>query len=82
MKTIPSISVIIIVKNEAHCIRRCLDSVRWAHEIIVLDSGSTDGTQAICREYTTLVFETDWPGYGRQKNRALSHATGDWVLCL
>ena len=82
MNKIPRLSVIIITKNEAHCIRRCLESVRWADEIIVLDSGSSDETVAICREYTTHVFETDWPGYGVQKNRALNHASGDWILSL
>lgn len=76
------ISVTIITKNEAHDIRECLSSVQWADEIIVLDSGSTDGTPAICREYTDKVYETDWPGFGPQKNRALAHANGDWILSL
>jgi glycosyltransferase involved in cell wall biosynthesis len=78
----PKLSVIIIAKNEAHDIRDCLESIKWADEIVVLDSGSSDGTQAICREYTDKVFETDWPGFGPQKNRALQLATGDWVLSL
>lgn len=77
-----TLSVIIITKNEAHDIRACLESVKWVDEIIVLDSGSTDDTVAICREYTNKVFITDWPGYGPQKNRALAYATGDWVLSL
>jgi glycosyltransferase involved in cell wall biosynthesis len=76
------LSVIIITHNEAHDIRRCLESVRFADEIIVFDSGSTDGTQAICREYTKKVFETDWPGYGKQKNRALQEATSEWILSI
>ena len=77
-----SLSVTIITKNEAHDIRECLQSVQWANEIIVLDSGSTDDTVAICREYTDKVMVTDWPGYGVQKNRALQQASGDWVLSL
>ena len=76
------ISVIIIAKNEQASIRRCLESVKWADEIIVLDSGSTDDTVNICREYTQHVHETDWPGFGPQKNRALERATSDWVLSL
>lgn len=76
------LSVIIITKNEAHDIRRCLESVRFADEVIVLDSGSTDDTVAICREYTDKVFVTDWPGFGVQKNRALALATGEWVLSV
>ncbi|MDA1017170.1 MAG: glycosyltransferase family 2 protein [Planctomycetota bacterium] len=76
------LSVIIIAKNEAGTIRPCLESVAWADEIIVLDSGSTDQTVAICREFTPNVHLTDWPGYGRQKNRALNLANGDWVLSI
>jgi len=77
-----SLSVTIIAKNEAHRIRDCLESVKWADEIIVLDSGSTDETRAICREYTDKVFSTDWPGYGAQKNRALDYATKQWILSI
>lgn len=76
------ISVIIIAKNEEESIGVCLDSVTWADEIIVLDSGSTDATVDICRKYTDKVFVTDWIGHGPQKNRALKLATGDWVLAL
>jgi glycosyltransferase involved in cell wall biosynthesis len=77
-----TLSVIIIVKNEQASIRRCLESFKWADEIIVLDSGSTDDTVSICREYTAHVQQTDWPGFGPQKNRALERATGDWILSL
>lgn len=76
------LSVIIIAKNEEVNLRRCLHSVQWADEIIVLDSGSTDNTVAIAKEYTQQVHSTDWPGYGIQKQRALALATGDWVLNL
>jgi glycosyltransferase involved in cell wall biosynthesis len=52
-------------------------------KIIVLDSGSTDGTQQLCRELGAMVYETaGWPGFGPQKNRALDKAAGDWVLSL
>ncbi len=78
----PTVSAIVICKDEANTIRACLDSVCWANEIVVVDSGSTDGTVAICREYTDRVYQLDWPGYGPQKNRALAHATGDWVLSI
>jgi glycosyltransferase involved in cell wall biosynthesis len=78
-----NLSVIIITKNEADCIRRCLESVKWATEIIVYDNNSQDETVAICREYTPHVFITeDWPGYGAQKNRALAKAQCEWVLSL
>jgi glycosyltransferase involved in cell wall biosynthesis len=76
------LSVIIITKNEALNIRDCIESIKWADEIIVVDSGSTDDTVAICREYTPHVYSYDWPGFGMQKNRALDYATQDWVLSL
>jgi len=76
------LSVIIIVKNESLHIARCLESVAWADEIIVLDSGSTDNTVEICEQYTKHVYCTDWPGFGIQKQRALDKATGEWVLSI
>ena len=76
------LSVILITKNEAANIRDCLGSVAWADEIIVVDSGSTDDTVAICKELGAQVYVQDWPGFGIQKNRALGYATKDWVLSL
>ena len=76
------LTVTIIAKNEEVNIRRCLESVTWADELIVLDSGSTDNTVAIAREFTDNVFSTDWQGYGIQKQRALERASSDWVLNL
>lgn len=79
----PTLSVVIITLNEADNIRACLESVRWADEIIVLDSGSTDDTVRICREYTDKIHvNNNWQGFGTQKNRALTYATGEWVLSL
>lgn len=76
------LSVIIITRNEAANIRACLDSVAWADEIIVVDSGSTDDTVAIAREFTPQVHKHDWPGFGAQKNRALDYATKEWVFSI
>ncbi|MGJ0484786.1 MAG: glycosyltransferase family 2 protein [Methylomicrobium sp.] len=76
------LSVIIITKNEAAHIGRCLESVSWVDEIVVFDSGSSDETVTICRQYTDKVFETDWPGFGIQKQRALEKTQGDWVLSI
>lgn len=76
------LSVIIITYNEEARIRRCLESLKWADEIIIFDSGSTDQTLAICKQYTSLIWQTDWPGYGPQKQRALEQATGTWVLSV
>ncbi|WP_322014504.1 glycosyltransferase family 2 protein [Paraburkholderia sp. J12] len=78
-----TLSVIVVAMNEAHDIRDCLESVRGlAMETIVFDSGSKDGTPDLCRALGARVFETDWPGDGPQKNRALAEARGDWVMCL
>ncbi len=76
------ISAIIITKNESEHIARCIESILWADEIIILDSGSTDDTVAICKQYTPHVFTTDWPGFGLQKQRALDKANGDWVFSI
>ena len=80
--TRPTLSVILITKNEAELVGQCLESVKWADEIIVVDSGSTDATVEICKRYTDRITVTDWPGFGPQKNRALAMATGDWVLSI
>lgn len=77
------LSVTIIAKNEAMVIGPCLASVEGlADEIVVLDSGSTDGTPQVCRQYGARVVDTDWPGFGVQKQRAVAAAAHDWVLCL
>jgi len=76
------LSVILITKNEAANIRACLESVAWADECIVVDSGSTDDTITIARSMGAMVYERDWPGFGPQKNRALDYATGDWIFSI
>ena len=79
----PLLSVVIISLNEAHNIRRCLESVSFADEIVLLDSGSTDETVAIARELGAHVqVNPDWAGFGIQKNRALALARGQWILSL
>jgi len=74
------ISVTIITLNEEENIRDCLESVRWADEILVSDSGSTDKTADICREYGARVFSDSWLGFGRQKNLVAGRAKNNWVL--
>ena len=79
----PSLSVTVITKNEAHNIEACLRSVAFADEIIVLDSGSMDNTVQIALSMGADVStSSDWKGFGVQKNRALALAKSDWVLSV
>ncbi|MDD5462083.1 MAG: glycosyltransferase family 2 protein [Methylococcales bacterium] len=78
-----NLSVVIITKNEEDNMRDCLESVAWADEIVIVDSGSEDNTLAICKNYTDKILTNkDWKGFGYQKNLALQQATKDWVLSL
>jgi glycosyltransferase involved in cell wall biosynthesis len=78
-----SLSVTVITKNEAESIEACLRSVRFADQIVVLDSGSTDDTIQIARSMGAEVsISPDWQGFGIQKNRALALANSAWVLSL
>ncbi len=76
------ISACITACDEERNIRRCLESVKWADEIVVIDSFSKDRTVEICREYTDRVYQHEWLGYIGQKNliKELSH--GPWLLFI
>ena len=76
------LSAVIITHNEEDNIRDCLESVKWADEIVVLDSDSDDRTAEICREYDIRFYNESWKGFSHQKNSAISKATKNWVLCL
>jgi len=69
-------------RDEVDKIRDCLVSLRFCDEIVVVDSGSTDGTLEICRELADRVVEHEWLGYVGQQNLALSLARGEWVLSI
>jgi glycosyltransferase involved in cell wall biosynthesis len=77
-----SLSVAMIAMNEAANLPRTLASLAWASEIVIVDSGSTDATLEIARQAGVRVFEEPWKGYSAQKNSAIAHATGDWILSL
>ncbi len=76
------ISAIVITKNEEKNLPRCLESLKWADQMIVLDSGSHDQTLEIARAYHAEVHVEEWKGYTAQKNSALAKAKGDWVVSL
>ena len=76
------LSAVIITKNAATQIGACLASLAFADEVLVVDSGSTDGTVDIARAAGARVLQAEWLGFGRQKQFAVTHAAHDWVLCL
>lgn len=76
------LSVVIIAKNAAAQIAACIDSVGFAGEVLVVDSGSEDETRAIAAVRGCRVIEKEWLGFGRQKQFAVGEAAYDWVLCL
>ena len=76
------LSVAIITLNAASQLEACLQSARFADEIVVVDSGSTDGTQALAERHGARVIQQDWLGFGPQKQFAVEAACHDWVLCL
>ena len=76
------LSVILITKNEEANIRTCLESVRWADQIVVVDAGSTDKTLPIARRFTKHVYVRRWDGFGAAKNYALKKCKGEWILWI
>ncbi len=80
----PTLSVAMIVKNEAQDLAACLDTVKgWVDEIVILDSGSTDETEQIAEQYGAKFYvNTDWQGFGKQRQLAQQYVTSDYVLWL
>ncbi|HYA38388.1 MAG TPA: glycosyltransferase family 2 protein [Candidatus Methylomirabilis sp.] len=76
------LSAVIITRNAAAQLVECLESVRFADEILIVDSGSQDATLDIARRHNARVVRQDWLGYGKQKQFAVAQAANDWVLCL
>lgn len=78
----PQVSVIVIALNEEDNIVPCLETVAWADEIVLVDSGSTDRTLELAKGFTDRIFTIDWPGFGAAKNYALDQASLEWVFSL
>ncbi len=76
------VSCTVVCQDEGGQIGGCLESVDWCDEIVVVDGGSRDGTVELARRFTPRVIHHPWPGYRAQKQFALEHATGEWVLNL
>ncbi|MGL5471479.1 MAG: glycosyltransferase family 2 protein [Shewanella sp.] len=82
--SIPTLAVALIVKNEAKHLQACLETVAgWVDEIVILDSGSSDQTEAIARRFTNKFYvNSDWPGFGPQRRLAQQYVESDYVLWL
>jgi glycosyltransferase involved in cell wall biosynthesis len=78
----PPLSVVLVVQNVAAALPACLASVPFADEILIVDSGSTDGTLECAAQFGARVVQQEWMGFGRQKQFAVAQARNDWVLCL
>jgi Glycosyl transferase family 2 len=76
----PRVSACLVVQNERERLTEALDSVSFCDEIVVVDGGSTDGTVKIAEAAGAKVIENPWPGFAVQRNLALEHSSGDWVL--
>ena len=76
------ISVLVITKNEAHNIVECLDSARWADEIVIVDAESRDETVALAKKFTAKIFVRPWMGFAAAKQFALEQCTNEWILWL
>lgn len=78
----PMLTVVVPTLNEEKNIERCLRSVDWADEIVLVDSFSTDRTIELSRQFTSKIYQYDYPGYSKQVERGIAHASGDWIFIL
>jgi len=76
------VTLLVIARNEAPIIGHCLDSVPFAAEKLVIDSGSTDGTQEAATRHRARVVHQEWLGFGPQRNFGSTQASHDWILAL
>ncbi len=75
-----TLTACVIVCDEERCLPRCLDSLRFCDELVVVDSGSRDATVQIARAAGAVVVQNPWPGFGAQRNVAIDHSSSDWIL--
>ena len=77
-----TLTTILITRNEQENLERCLLSVFWSNEILIVDSGSTDRTREIALAYKARFYPEEWKGYTAQKNSALEKASTEWILSI
>lgn len=77
-----TISALVIVKNEQGNVERCLESLQWADEIVIVDSFSDDSTVDLCRKYTEKVYQRQFDDYSTQKNFGQSKCSSEWILSI
>jgi (heptosyl)LPS beta-1,4-glucosyltransferase len=83
VSAVARLSAVLIVKDEAEGLADCVEGFVWADEIVIVDAGSTDDTVAVAQRYTDKVYvESDWQGYGVQRQRAQRYASGEWILMI
>lgn len=78
----PLLSVVVISKNEERNIRRCLESVAFADEIILIDSQSVDNTRNIAEEFGAKIYSPEWNGFGPAKQEGVRRASHNWILSI
>ena len=79
---LPTLSIVMIVKNEAHQIERTLKKLDWADEIVVIDAFSTDGTMDVCRKYASRIYQLPWEGFSKQRQRSIDFAKDQWIFSI
>src|SRR5262245_11194436 len=79
---LPTVTCVVITKNEEENIRDCLRSVQWVNELIVVDAESTDRTVEIAREFTEHVYVRPWCGFPSQRNFGIGKSSGEWIAIL
>lgn len=77
-----SFSAVILTKNAEDKVRNCLESIKWADEIVIIDGFSTDSTINICREYDAKIVQRQFHGFDKERNAGIEHSSGDWILQL
>ncbi len=76
------VSAVIITKNNENIITNCLNSLHWADEIVIVDSGSTDKTLAICETFNCKIIKSPWLGFGKTKQLAVKNASHNWIFSI